>query len=89
MAHETVLIIEDDSTLLRGLKDNFEFAGYQVETPGVISSGGTTYGISRSTLSVEQPTTPAPAPLTPRTLRNSRLFSPSLIDLVPESIVAY
>ncbi len=32
MAHETVLIIEDDSTLLRGLKDNFEFSGYQVKT---------------------------------------------------------
>jgi len=29
---ETVLIIEDDSTMLRGLKDNFEFAGYGVLT---------------------------------------------------------
>ena len=29
---ETVLIIEDDSTMLRGLKDNFEFKGYQVST---------------------------------------------------------
>jgi len=29
---ETVLIIEDDRTMLRGLKDNFEFAGYRVET---------------------------------------------------------
>ena len=29
---ETVLIIEDDSTMLRGLKDNFEFAGYNVLT---------------------------------------------------------
>lgn len=29
---ETVLIIEDDSTLLRGLKDNFETAGYRVLT---------------------------------------------------------
>jgi DNA-binding response OmpR family regulator len=29
---ETVLIIEDDSTMLRGLKDNFEFQGYGVLT---------------------------------------------------------
>jgi len=29
---ETILIIEDDSTMLRGLKDNFEFAGYHVLT---------------------------------------------------------
>ncbi len=29
---ETVLIIEDDSTMLRGLKDNFEFKGYRVIT---------------------------------------------------------
>jgi len=29
---ETVLIIEDDSTMLRGLKDNFEFASYKVIT---------------------------------------------------------
>jgi len=29
---ETVLIIEDDSTMLRGLKDNFEFKGYSVLT---------------------------------------------------------
>ena len=29
---ETVLIIEDDSTMLRGLKDNFEFSGYGVLT---------------------------------------------------------
>jgi DNA-binding response OmpR family regulator len=27
---ETILIIEDDSTMLRGLKDNFEFKGYRV-----------------------------------------------------------
>jgi DNA-binding response OmpR family regulator len=27
---ETVLIVEDDAALLRGLKDNFVFAGYQV-----------------------------------------------------------
>jgi len=29
---ETVLIIEDDSTMLRGLKDNFEYVGYNVLT---------------------------------------------------------
>jgi two-component system, OmpR family, alkaline phosphatase synthesis response regulator PhoP len=29
---ETVLIIEDDSTMLIGLKDNFEFKGYKVLT---------------------------------------------------------
>jgi DNA-binding response OmpR family regulator len=29
---ETVLIIEDDSTMLRGLKDNFTYAGYNVLT---------------------------------------------------------
>jgi len=29
---ETVLIIEDDSTMLRGLKDNFEYSGYKVLT---------------------------------------------------------
>jgi DNA-binding response OmpR family regulator len=29
---ETILIIEDDSTMLRGLKDNFEFKGYRVIT---------------------------------------------------------
>jgi DNA-binding response OmpR family regulator len=29
---ETVLIIEDDSTMLRGLKDNFEYKGYNVIT---------------------------------------------------------
>ena len=29
---ETVLIIEDDSSMLRGLKDNFEYAGYHVLT---------------------------------------------------------
>ena len=27
---ETVLIIEDDSTMLRCLKDNFEYSGYNV-----------------------------------------------------------
>lgn len=29
---ETVLIVEDDPTMLRGLKDNFEFAGHKVLT---------------------------------------------------------
>jgi len=29
---ETVLIIEDDPVMLRGLKDNFEFEGYNVKT---------------------------------------------------------
>jgi len=29
---ETVLVIEDDSTMLRGLRDNFEYAGYNVLT---------------------------------------------------------
>lgn len=29
---ETVLIVEDDPTMLRGLKDNFEFHGYRVLT---------------------------------------------------------
>lgn len=29
---ETVLIIEDDPTMLRGLKDNFEFQGFRVQT---------------------------------------------------------
>lgn len=29
---ETILIIEDDATMLRGLKDNFEFKGYHVLT---------------------------------------------------------
>ncbi len=32
MTSERILIIEDDPSLLRGLKDNFEFAGYIVET---------------------------------------------------------
>jgi DNA-binding response OmpR family regulator len=32
MADETVLIIEDDSTLLRGLEDNFRSRGYVVRT---------------------------------------------------------
>ncbi|TVR50884.1 MAG: DNA-binding response regulator [Puniceicoccaceae bacterium] len=29
---ETILIVEDDPTMLRGLKDNFEFKGYCVRT---------------------------------------------------------
>ena len=29
---ETILIIEDDAAMLRGLKDNFEFEGYRVKT---------------------------------------------------------
>ena len=32
MAGESVLIIEDDTTLLRGLRDNFESRGYRVQT---------------------------------------------------------
>ncbi|MES2569758.1 MAG: response regulator transcription factor [Verrucomicrobiota bacterium] len=32
MADETVLIIEDDPVMLRGLKDNFEYEGYRVKT---------------------------------------------------------
>ncbi|MCJ7544952.1 MAG: response regulator transcription factor, partial [Phycisphaerae bacterium] len=32
MAAETVLIVEDDPAMLRGLKDNFEFEGYGVLT---------------------------------------------------------
>jgi DNA-binding response OmpR family regulator len=32
MAHETVLVVEDDPTMLRGLRDNFEFKGYRVRT---------------------------------------------------------
>jgi len=32
MDNETILIIEDEPTMLRGLKDNFEFAGYGVKT---------------------------------------------------------
>lgn len=32
MSGETILIIEDDATMLRGLKDNFEFDGYRVAT---------------------------------------------------------
>ncbi len=32
MAGESILIIEDDATLLRGLRDNFVFKGYDVST---------------------------------------------------------
>jgi len=32
MPDETVLIVEDDATMLRGLKDNFEYEGYTVRT---------------------------------------------------------
>ena len=32
MAGETVLVIEDDATMLRGLKDNFRYEGYRVIT---------------------------------------------------------
>jgi DNA-binding response OmpR family regulator len=32
MAGETILIIEDDPAMVRGLKDNFEFEGYAVVT---------------------------------------------------------
>ena len=32
MPGESILIIEDDATLLRGLKDNFSFKGYAVST---------------------------------------------------------
>ncbi|MBP8260681.1 MAG: response regulator transcription factor [Verrucomicrobia bacterium] len=32
MSHERILIVEDDPTMLRVLKDNFEFSGYGVRT---------------------------------------------------------
>ena len=32
MAGETILIVEDDPAMMRGLKDNFEFVGYTVAT---------------------------------------------------------
>lgn len=32
MSRESILIVEDDPVLLRGLKDNFEFEGYDVVT---------------------------------------------------------
>ena len=34
MSGESVLIIEDDSTLRRGLTDNFEGRGYDVRSAG-------------------------------------------------------
>jgi DNA-binding response OmpR family regulator len=34
MPRETVLIVEDDPAMLRGLKDNFEFEGYRVVATG-------------------------------------------------------
>lgn len=39
MNDELILIIEDDSTLQRGLKDNFELRGYAVRTAGDGTSG--------------------------------------------------
>lgn len=39
MASETVLIIEDDTTLLRGLRDNFELRGYRVRVASDGESG--------------------------------------------------
>ena len=36
---ETVLIVEDDPTMLRGLKDNFEFQGYHVLTATTAPAG--------------------------------------------------
>ncbi|MFH0909496.1 MAG: response regulator transcription factor [bacterium] len=39
MAGETVLIVEDDSTMLRGLKDNFEAEGYVVKTTATGEQG--------------------------------------------------
>jgi DNA-binding response OmpR family regulator len=32
MSNEAILIVEDDPTMLRGLKDNFTFKGYRVRT---------------------------------------------------------
>src|SRR5258707_9397957 len=46
---------------------------YQVGIPGTWSSDWTRYGISFSTLAVEQPESAAvPAPVTPSTVRNRR-----------------
>ena len=36
---ETILIVEDDATMLRGLKDNFEYKGYTVITASDGESG--------------------------------------------------
>lgn len=32
MMNQSILIVEDDPVMLRGLKDNFEYKGYQVQT---------------------------------------------------------
>ena len=34
MAGETILLVEDDPAMLRGLKDNFQYEGYRVLTAG-------------------------------------------------------
>ncbi len=39
MSNEAILIIEDDPTMLRGLKDNFSFKGYRVKTAADGESG--------------------------------------------------
>jgi len=39
MPNEAILIIEDDPTMLRGLKDNFTFKGYRVKTASDGESG--------------------------------------------------
>lgn len=39
MSNEAILIIEDDPAMLRGLKDNFLFAGYRVRTASDGESG--------------------------------------------------
>ena len=39
MPGETVLIIEDDPTMLRGLRDNFEYVGYHVATAAEMGLG--------------------------------------------------
>src|SRR4030043_119340 len=36
---ETILIVEDDPAMLRGLKDNFEFKGYRVLTAADVEDG--------------------------------------------------
>src|SRR5712692_6134036 len=56
---------------------------YQVASPGVWSSGGTTYGTSFSVGSGPIPhpdSAAAPPPATPSTLRNRRRSIPSLIS---------
>jgi DNA-binding response OmpR family regulator len=39
MSNEAILIIEDDPAMMRGLKDNFTFKGYQVKTASDGESG--------------------------------------------------